>query len=243
MNNITTVGNGPFNPSLKMTSLEIAELMEKNHQHVMRDIRNLIDQGALAETNFGQIFYLDSMNREQPMYVLDFQATMLVITGYDANRRAIVIDRWMKLETGKAVPLVGLHEQLIDTPVINNLISALSDTMTMVGKLAAKVEQLCANPGARQSRQIHLDPEQAIARFVNECCVVKGSRHVKKIDLYGVFRAWCTKNEELVETYDTFFKLLYRIDVPMRSSKMTIADRQERVVKGLGLIRSKDKEA
>ena len=32
---------------------------------------------------------------------------MLLITGYDVNRRAKVINRWMQLERGEAVPLAA----------------------------------------------------------------------------------------------------------------------------------------
>ena len=35
-----------------MTSLQIAEVTGKNHAHVMRDIRNLLEQGV-NESNFG----------------------------------------------------------------------------------------------------------------------------------------------------------------------------------------------
>ena len=36
-----------------MTSVEIAELTGKSHHNVMRDIRKLIDQGAINASNFG----------------------------------------------------------------------------------------------------------------------------------------------------------------------------------------------
>lgn len=104
MNEITTTGNGPFNPSLKMSSLEIAELMEKRHDHVLRDIANLIDQEAITAPNFGASEYKDASGKMNPMYDLDFMGTMVLITGYDAKRRAIVIDRWIALERGEAVP-------------------------------------------------------------------------------------------------------------------------------------------
>jgi len=88
----------------KMSSREIAELMNKEHYNVTRDIKTLIEQGAIDALNFEGISYVDAQNRNQSAYLLDFDATMTLITGYDAVRRAKVIKRWRELETGMAVP-------------------------------------------------------------------------------------------------------------------------------------------
>jgi len=87
-----------------MTSREIAELTGKQHKHVMRDIQTMIEQSVIDGSNFGPIFFEDKYGRKQPAFSLDFKATMTLVTGYDAKRRAAVIDRWMKLETGEVAP-------------------------------------------------------------------------------------------------------------------------------------------
>lgn len=91
----------------RMSTREIAELTGKEHNHVLRDVRNLIEQGAIGQSNFGQSSYRNIQNKEQPMYELDFDATMTLVTGYDAVLRAKVITRWRELETGEAAPLSG----------------------------------------------------------------------------------------------------------------------------------------
>ena len=96
----------------KMSSREIAELMGKEHRHVLRDIKTLIDHGAITETNFGRSEYKDASGKSNPMYLLDFDATMTLITGYDANRRAMVIKRWRELETGAAIPAFQIPQTL-----------------------------------------------------------------------------------------------------------------------------------
>lgn len=92
----------------KMSSREIAELMEKEHKNVLRDIKALIEQGAIAELSFELSEYKDGSGKSNPMYLLDFNATMVLITGYDAKRRAVVIKRWLELETGEALPAYQL---------------------------------------------------------------------------------------------------------------------------------------
>ena len=109
MNTPTTVVQTPLFPvtpavTSRMTSREIAELTEKQHLHVMRDIRDLIDREAITQSTFGLSEYKDASGKKNPMYLLDFEATMTLITGYDAKRRSLVIKRWLALETGEAEP-------------------------------------------------------------------------------------------------------------------------------------------
>lgn len=90
---------------LKMTSREISEVTGKEHKHVLRDIDVLISQGAILERNFAlKSFDIRTGNggtRKANEYILDFKATYVLILGYDAVRRAAVIDRWMALEASK----------------------------------------------------------------------------------------------------------------------------------------------
>ncbi len=84
-----------------MSSREIAELTGKRHDNVLRDIKILIEQGAIDRLSFEEISYKDSYGREQAAYELDFDATMTLVTGYNAVLRARVIRRWRELETGR----------------------------------------------------------------------------------------------------------------------------------------------
>ena len=83
----------------KMSSLEIAELMNKQHKNVIRDIKSLIEQEAINGLSFELVDYKDAKGEARPMYLLDFEATMTLITGYDAKRRSVVIKRWQELES------------------------------------------------------------------------------------------------------------------------------------------------
>lgn len=54
----------------------------------MRDIKFHIETGAFTGPSFGVSEYKDSSGKANTMFVLDFEATMIVVTGYDVNRRA-----------------------------------------------------------------------------------------------------------------------------------------------------------
>lgn len=84
-----------------MTSLEIAELTGKQHQHVMRDIRSLLRQGV-CESNFGLMLNIKQLpnggKRENPYYKLTKKGCLILASGYNAVLREKIINRWEELE-------------------------------------------------------------------------------------------------------------------------------------------------
>lgn len=79
-----------------MDSRDIANVTKKRHDHVLRDIRSMQEQVKDA-TIFGGI-YLDRYGREKPLFKLPYRETMILLSGYSAELRAKVIDRWLFLE-------------------------------------------------------------------------------------------------------------------------------------------------
>ena len=86
-----------FSSDMNMTSREIAEVTNKQHKHVTRDIAVMLDELNLDKSVFGRI-YLDSRNRQQIEYVLDEELTLTLVTGYSIKLRNAVIKRWKQLE-------------------------------------------------------------------------------------------------------------------------------------------------
>ena len=75
-----------------MTSLQIAEVTGKNHAHVMRDIRNLLEQGV-NESNFGLVNYKDKKGEVRPMYELTPKGCLILASGYDPVLREKIVDK------------------------------------------------------------------------------------------------------------------------------------------------------
>lgn len=80
-----------------MTSKEIAEITGKQHAHVMRDIRTLLEQGV-NESNFGLVEYKDAKGEIRPMYQLTKKGCLILASGYDPVLREKIINRWEELE-------------------------------------------------------------------------------------------------------------------------------------------------
>ena len=87
-----------------MSSLEIARMTGKQHAHVMRDIRSLLEQGV-HESNFGLMFKITKLGngaeRKDPYYELTKKGCLILASGYDARLREIIITRWEELEIEK----------------------------------------------------------------------------------------------------------------------------------------------
>ena len=65
-----------------VTSLDVAETFGKAHDKVMRDIRELGCSAEFNIANFGDISYVDTMNRKQKAYVMTRDGFTLLVMGY-----------------------------------------------------------------------------------------------------------------------------------------------------------------
>jgi len=80
-----------------MSSREIAELTDKRHANVKRDVIAMVQDLKGDVLSFEHI-YLDGQNRKQIEYLLDREHTDCLLTGYSAGLRMKVIRRWHELE-------------------------------------------------------------------------------------------------------------------------------------------------
>jgi Rha family phage regulatory protein len=88
------------NHPLTMSSLEIAELTGKQHAHVMRDIRAMLAElhGEGGVSNFGDTHRNPQNGQDYPIFRLPKRETLILVSGYDLQMRARIIDRWQELE-------------------------------------------------------------------------------------------------------------------------------------------------
>ena len=81
-----TDATGPLN----MSSREIAELTGKRHDHVMRDIRDMLEALGEDAPRFGAMAP-DAYGRKQPIYLLPKDLTLTLIAGYSAPLRHRIV--------------------------------------------------------------------------------------------------------------------------------------------------------
>lgn len=81
---------------LAMDSRDIAKLTHKQHKAVLRDIRNMYEK--LTSPKLCPLKYKDKKGELRPYYLLNYEDTMTLLTGYSVELRNAVVKRWIHLE-------------------------------------------------------------------------------------------------------------------------------------------------
>lgn len=85
------------NQSMTMSSIEIADLTGKRHDNVISDINKMLSSLRLSAPDFsGTQMY--GNNNMRDVFYLPKRETLILISGYNVELRAKIIDRWQELE-------------------------------------------------------------------------------------------------------------------------------------------------
>ena len=110
--NLTSLQNTPT-----MSSREIAELCEKEHRHVLRDIDNLNETyEKMGLPKVGQGYYTtpNTGNQQYREYLLTKEQCIDLITGYRADLRIRINRRWQQLEQATAPRLPTTYLEALE---------------------------------------------------------------------------------------------------------------------------------
>lgn len=154
-----------------MSSRVIADLTEKRHDHVKRDVENMLGQLGLDIPKFGGI-YFDAQNRQQTEYLLDEELTMTLVTGYNIVLRNRVIKRWKELELQASQP--QKPTELSRMEILQIAMESEKENIALRGELAI------AAPKA-QALDTIADTSQTYC--LRECAKTIGIKESELIDL------------------------------------------------------------
>lgn len=152
MNQLTNVKNDPGFPA--MSSLEIAGLCDKRHDHVCRDIKVMLEQLNIQSP---QIWgdYRDEYGRSYPCFHLPKDLCLTLVSGYSVVLRKRIIDRWLELENG----------QQVSVP------QSLPEALRLAADLAEQKEQL----------KLELAAAAPKVEFVDRYCTASGSLSFRQV--------------------------------------------------------------
>lgn len=153
--------NSPALPIQTMTTREIAELTGKEHRNVLRDARAMLIElhGEGDLLRFERV-YTDPGGRSYPMLALPFRECMVLVSGYDIQRRARIIDRWQELEARAAAPvalnlrdpkqLAGFALQLLEfNQELQTKVDAMQTTVAAHDRIARSDGASCITDTAK----------------------------------------------------------------------------------------------
>jgi Rha family phage regulatory protein len=162
--------NAMINNNAKtMSSLEIAELTGKNHQHVMRDLREHIETLGRDEStvqfwtvNFIPSKYVADNRQSYDCFNLTKEGSIFLVSGYDAVTRAKLVMRWQELEAKTPVIdfnnpndlkilLIGQLEKLV---AANEQIETMMPKVNAFDRLALASGSMCLTDAAK-TLQLH----------------------------------------------------------------------------------------
>ena len=140
------------NESLTMSSREIAELTDKRHDHVLRDIKKmLLELYPAGAPNF-EGSYLSEQNKSLQLFNLDKKHTDCLLTGYSVKARMLVIERWHELEFNPVLT----HEQqvlMIATQLIETT-KQRDEAIRTKALIGSKREATAMATASKQSRRV-----------------------------------------------------------------------------------------
>ena len=142
MSELNTIQDAP----LTMSSREIAELCEKRHDNVMRDIRvMLVDlYGEGGVLSFEETQTNSQNGQTYLVFNLPKDLTITLIAGYNVKLRKRIIDRWIELEAQVAKPALDPMQILSDPATMRGLLLNYTEQVltlqSKVGELAPKAQ-------------------------------------------------------------------------------------------------------
>ncbi len=83
------------NGKVVTTSLAIAEHFDKQHSHVLRDIRELELSDSFRQSNFGQSYYLNQQGKQQPMYHITRDGFIFLVMGFTGKEAARIKEAYI----------------------------------------------------------------------------------------------------------------------------------------------------
>ena len=195
MINLTTIGGQP----VTMSSREITELTGKQHKHVIRDIREMLDALEKDGPVLGHVREDKDSRGYTENFHLDRELTETLVTGYSISLRHKVIRRLHELEEQVAQPAIP---------------QTLPEALRLAADLAEECQQLAAERdhavktkaqiGSRREAQAMAKASSAVrqvqrlndelghgTRFATVTAVEIAAGEKFPINAYVPLRKWC----------------------------------------------------
>ncbi|WP_291345690.1 MULTISPECIES: phage antirepressor KilAC domain-containing protein [unclassified Acinetobacter] len=172
-----------------MTSLEIAELVEKRHDNVKRTIETLVNTSVIVQPQIEDEQSTDKMGRTRTTQVYVFTGeqgkrdSIIVVAQLCPEFTARLVDRWQELEAQVAQPVFDISNPY-------HLLQAIETQAKQNIELTQKVEKL-----EPKAQALDIIAETVHTYCIRECAKTIG---IKEKDLINLLlqKKWCYRDAE-----------------------------------------------
>jgi Rha family phage regulatory protein len=164
-----------------VSSRDIAKVFEKQHGHVLRDIKNITESDEeWGLSNFGAMSYKDSYGREQTEYLITRDGFTLLVMGYNGEKamgfKKAYIAAFNEMERRlQTADLPGNYKDALKALVAEIEAKEAIETQNQVLQLtAAKYDGQCNSVGLYKIGEIAEElgvSAQKLNRFLKDCGV------------------------------------------------------------------------
>lgn len=161
-----------------VSSRYVAEIFEKEHKHVLRDIANLLDStsglsGDFGQSNFGPSSYKNSQSKTQPEYLLTRDGFVMLAMGYTGKKAMQFKEAYIRRFNQMEQYLAELNHARLEFPELTQAILEVHETprhyhfsneMDLINRIVlgmtAKEYKLAHNLGNVSSIRPYLSAEE-----------------------------------------------------------------------------------
>ena len=139
-------------PPVRMSTVEIAELIGKRHDNVLRTCRKVVaglTASDLRPLDFEDT-YTDQKGEQRACLRLPFRETMICLTRISTPHAEKVVDRWAELEKEKAASVTSLPA--VEPPLElfpPNALERLTGTTIDTGRLRLSLQSMVSKSACR----------------------------------------------------------------------------------------------
>ncbi|MFS0827624.1 phage antirepressor KilAC domain-containing protein [Pseudomonas phoenicis] len=155
-------------PRHLMSTREVAELTGKSHDNVMRDARSLAKRGVLKSEETPYVHPQNGQSYAE--FLLSQRDALVLVSGYSAELRAKIIDRWQELEarvvaqvqipTNFAEALRLAADKAEENQRLQDVLAKQAPKVAAINRLAGAGGAICITDAAKQ---LQLAPSRLFA--------------------------------------------------------------------------------
>lgn len=152
-----------------MSSREIADICNTRHNQIVETIERLFENGVLRESRKTTRTYRPAAGgRPTDVYDLTKRDTLVVVSGYNDEVRAKIIDRWMELETQQAPALPKTYaEALLEAGRLAQERDKLAEEKKALEPKVAALDRLASLEGVHNLRSAAQQCGWPERKFIN----------------------------------------------------------------------------